>query len=40
MFSNIYLSSYYTKSEIYDIDNESSTLILNNYTKTEVDTLL
>ena len=40
MFSNIYLSSYYTKIEIGDIGNELSALILNAYTKTEVDTLL
>ena len=40
LFSNIDLSSYFTKSEIDDIDNELSTLILNTYTKTEVDTLL
>ena len=38
--SNIDLSSYYTKAEINDIDNELSNLILNTYTKTEVDTLL
>ena len=40
LFSNIDLSKYYTKSEIDDTDNELSTLILNTYTKTEVDTLL
>ena len=40
LFPNIDLSSYYTKSEVDDIDNELSTLILNTYTKTEVDTLL
>uniref|UniRef100_UPI00404B2DF6 hypothetical protein n=1 Tax=Flavobacterium sp. TaxID=239 RepID=UPI00404B2DF6 len=40
LFSNIDLSSYYTKLEIDDIDNELSTLILNTYTKTEVDTKL
>ena len=39
-FPNIGLSSYYTKPEVDDIDNELSTLILNTYTKTEVDTLL
>ena len=38
--SNIDLSNYYIKSEVDDIDNELSTLILNTYTKTEVDTLL
>ena len=37
--SNIDLSNYYTKSEIDDIDNGLPTLILNTYTKTEVDTL-
>ena len=40
LFSNIDLSSYYTKSGVDDIGNELSTLILNTYTKTEVDTLL
>ena len=40
MFSNIDLSSYYTKTEVDDIDNELSALILNTYTKTEIDTSL
>ena len=40
LFPNINLSNYYTKSEVYGIDNELSTLILNTYTKTEVDTLV
>ena len=35
---NIDLSNYYTKTEIDDLDNELSTLILDTYTKTEVDT--
>ena len=38
--SNIELSNYYTGAEIGAIDNELSNLILNTYTKTEVDTLL
>ena len=40
LFSNIDLSNYYIKSEVDDIDNELSTLILNTYTKTEIDTQL
>ena len=40
MFSNIDSSSYCTKIEVDDIDNELSTSILNTYTKTEVDTQL
>ena len=40
MFSNIALRSYYSKIEVDDIDNGLSTLILNTYTKTEVDTQL
>ena len=40
LFPNIGLSSYYSKIEVDDIDNELSTLILNTYTKTEVDTQL
>ena len=40
MFSNIDLISYYSKSEVDDIDNELSTIIFNTYTKTEIDTLL
>ena len=39
-FSNIDLSSYYSKIEVDDIDNGLSTLILNAYTKTEVDSQL
>ena len=40
LFSNLDLSNYYTKSEVDDIDNELFTLILNTYTKTEIDTQL
>ena len=40
LFSNVDLCSYYTKSEVDDIDNELFTLILNTYTKTENDTQL
>ena len=40
LVANIYLSNYYTKPEVDHIDNELSTLILNTYTKTEVDTLV
>ena len=40
MFTNIDLSNCYTKTEVDDIDNELSTLILNTYTKAEVDTQL
>ena len=40
LFSNIDLSNYYPKLEVDDIDNELSTLILNTYTKTEIDTQL
>ena len=40
LFSNIDLSNYYTKIEIGDIDDELSTLALNTYTKTEIDTQL
>ena len=40
MFPNIDLSNYYSKTEVNDTDNELSTLILNTYTKTEVDTQL
>ena len=40
LISIIYLSNYFTKTEIGDIDNELSASILNTYTKTEVDTLL
>ena len=40
LFSNIDLSSYYTKIEIGDIDNELSALILNTYTKAEIDSQL
>ena len=40
MFLNIDLSNYYTKPEIDDTGNELSTLLLNTYTKTEVDTQL
>ena len=37
---NIDLINYYTKAEIDDLDNELSTLTLNTFTKTEVDTKL
>ena len=40
LFSNIYLSNYYSKIEVDDTDNELFTLILNTYTKTKIDTLL
>ena len=40
LFSNIDLSNYYTKTEVDDIDNELSTLILNTCIKTEIDTQL
>ena len=40
LFSYLDLSNYCTKSEVDDIDNGLSTLVLNTYTKTEVDTLL
>ena len=33
-------NNYYTKTEIHDLGNELSTLILNTYTKTEIDTQL
>ena len=38
LFSNIDLSSYFFKIEVDDIDHGLSTLLLNTYTKTEVDT--
>ena len=40
LFSNIDLSNYYSKTELDDIDNELSALILNTYTKTEIDSQL
>ena len=40
LFPNIYLSNYCYKIEVGDIDNVQSALILNTYTKTEVDTQL
>ena len=40
MFSNIDLSNYYSKTEVDDIDNKLFTLVLNTYTKTEIDTQL
>ena len=40
LFSNIDLSNYYSKTEADDIGNGLSTLILNTYTKTEIDTQL
>ena len=40
LFPNIDLGNYYTKSEGDDIDNGLPTLILNTYTKPEVDNLL
>ena len=39
-YFQIDLSSYYTKSEVDDIDNGLSTLTLNTYSNTEVDNLL
>ena len=38
LFSNIDLINYYIRNEVDDIDNELSTLILNTYTKTEIET--
>ena len=38
LFSNIDSSTYYTKNEVDDIGNELSTLILNTYNKSEIDT--
>ena len=40
VFPNIALSNYYTKTEVGDIDNELFTVILNTYTKTEIETQL
>ena len=40
LFPNIDLSNYCSKTGVDDIDNELSTLMLNTYTKTEIDTLL
>ena len=40
LISNIGLSNCYTKSEVGDIGNELFTLILNSYTKAEIDTQL
>ena len=40
LFGNIDFSNYYTKTEVDDIDNELSTLVLNIYTKPEVDSIL
>ena len=40
LFPNIDLSNYYSKLEVDDIGNELSALILNTYTKTEIDTQL
>ena len=40
LFPNIDLNSYYSKTEVDDIDNELSTLVLNINTKTEIDTFL
>ena len=40
LFSNLDLSNYYTKTEIDDSDNELSTLTLNTYNKSEIDTCL
>ena len=39
LFSNIAWSSYYTKSETDDLDNGLSTLFLNTYNNSEIDTL-
>ena len=38
LLENINLGKYYTRTEIYDIDNELSTLILNTYTNTGTET--
>ena len=38
--SEVIIKDYYTKSEIDDLDNELSDMILNTYTKTETDNLL
>ena len=40
LISNIDLSNYYNNIEVDDIDYELSTLVLNTYTKTEVDSQL
>ena len=40
LFSNLDLSNYYSKIEVDDTDDELFTLILNTYTKTEIDTQL
>ena len=40
LFSNINLSTYYTTSEVDGIDNGLFALVLNTYTKTEIDTQL
>ena len=40
LFSNLDLSNYCTKIEIDGTDHELSTLILNTYTKTEIDSQL
>ena len=40
LFSNIDLNNYYTKTEIDDLDNDLSTLILNTYNNSETDTCL
>ena len=38
LIADINLSDYYNKTEIYDTDNELPTLILNTYSKHEIDT--
>jgi len=38
--SEVIIKDYYTKSEIDELDNELSNMILNTYTKTETDNLL
>ena len=40
LFSNIGLSSYNAKNEVGDKDNESSTLVLNTYSKRETYTFV
>ena len=40
VIANINISDYYNKAEIYDTDNELSTLILNTYNNNELYTFL
>ena len=39
LFSNIDSSHYYIKSDVDDIDNALSAVVLNTHTKTAIDTL-